>query len=210
MKLIETHTGIIWSAWYEGESVDVFARLFRQWIDTEYLTNYITENQRFLAGNPFFSGLSVKDVIMNANKEARAFRLAFNKYYWNGRNGTHPDLDDRFIVLNRRAGIDDLKREMYGHPPDLKLMTSVFRLYAVKVPSEKQNEPAAYIVTGGGIKLTDAMPQMKELQKEYNRIELVQNWLHQNKITTKEQLIAHQNKYAEQHNDKMGAVGEAD
>ena len=210
MRLIETHTGIIWSAWYEGESVDVFAKLFRQWIDAEYLTNFITANRRFLDGNPFFSGLSIKDVIMNANKEARAFRLAFNKYYWNGRNGEHPDLDDRFIVLNRRAGIDDLKREMYGHPPDMELMISVFRLYAVKVPSEKENEPAAFIVTGGGIKLTDAMPQMKELQREYSRLELVQSWLDLNKITTKEQLIEYQNKYAKQQNDGMGKTGAED
>lgn len=210
MKLIETYSGIIWSAWYEGESKDVFAKLFKQWIDTEYVTNYIINNQRFLAGNPFFRGLSVKDVIMNANKEARSFLRSFNKYYWNGRNGNHPDLDDRFIVLNRRAGIDDLKREMYGHPPDLNLMTSVFRLYAVKVPSEKQNELAAYIVTGGGIKLADAMPDMKVLNWEYNRLESVQNWLKQNKITTKEQLIEHQNKYAKQHNDGMGETGTED
>lgn len=196
MKLIEAYPGIIWSTCYEGTKEDVFTKLFKLWINLEYLTNYITARQRFLADNIYFRGLSVKEVIMNAFSEAKGFKKAFDEYYENEKKGQHPDYDDRFFILNRRAGIDDLKREMYGLPPN-KGITSVFRLYAVKVPSEILNEPAAYIVTGGGIKLTDAMPQMKELKWEYNRLELVQNWLDQNKITTKEQLIAHQNKHAE-------------
>ena len=189
---------------------DSFSKLFNHWTDAEFLTNCITDNQCFLTNNLFFAGLSVKDVIMNALREARNFRKDFTQYYWNERNGTHPNLDDRFVILNRRARIDDFKREMYGHPPDSRLMTSVFRLYAIKVPSEKENEPPAYIVTGGGIKLTDSMPQMKELRREYNRIELVQNWLEQKKISTKEQLIEFQKKYAEQTINRMGKTGSKD
>lgn len=206
MRLIEIYPGIIWSACYEGSEEDVFTMLFKQWIDLEYLTSFINEKKRFLENNIFFQGLSVKDVIMNAFSEARGFRKAFDCYYANERKGLHPDYDDRFYILNRRSRIDDLKREMYG-PPPYKGITSVFRLYAVKVPSEKRNEPAAYIVTGGGIKLADAMPQMKELNWEYKRLELVQGWLDQNKITTKEQLIQYQNKYAKQSNDGVGKTG---
>ena len=189
MKLIEIYSGLIWSVCYEGEKKDTFSKLFRQWTDIEYLTKYITQRQRFLSNNIFFSGYSVKDVIMNALKEAVNFRAAFTRYYWNERNGTHPNLDDRFVVLNRRAGIDDLKREMYGHPRDDTMMTSVFRLYAVKVPSENSEEPPAYVITGGGIKLSDSMPQMKELNREYTRLKTVQGWLDQNGIFNKEQLI---------------------
>ena len=37
------------------------------------------------------------------------------------------------------------------------------------------------------------MPDMKELKKEYPKIELVQSWLNQHKITNKEQLIEYKN-----------------
>ncbi len=210
MKLIEIYSGLIWSVCYEGEKKDTFSKLFRHWTDVEYLTKFITKNQRLLSNNIFFAGLSVKDVIMNALNEAINFNKDFTRYYWNEINGEHPNLDDRFVILNRRAGRDDLKREMYGHPKDDTKMTSVFRLYAVKVPSEKKEEPPAYVITGGGIKLSDSMPQMKELAREYTRIETVQGWLEQNKISTKEQLIDFQTKYAEQANDRMGKTGAKD
>ena len=199
MKLKETYQDIIWSACYEGEKTDVFSRLFKNWIDTEFVSEFIFKNQRFLNDNLHFAGYSVKDVIMNANREARSFRGLFEMYYNNQINKKHPNLDDMFIFLNKKRldGKDDLKRKMYGHPPNRNLMTSVLRLYAVKVPSGKKNEPPAYIITGGGIKLSDSMPEMKELNKEYTRIELVQDWLEQHKITNKEQLIEYQ-KNAEQ------------
>ena len=209
MRLVEKYKGLIWSACYEGEMKDVFSRLFQKWNDAEYLEEYFHSHEDFLQNNPHFQGWSVKEVIMNASREARFFHQAFTKYYWNQINNTHPNLDDRFITLNRLIeGKDDLKRKMYGHPPDPRLMTSVFRLYAVKVPSSYEDEPPAYIITGGGIKLSDAMPQMKELNHEYNRIEVVQNWLVQNKITNKEQLIDYQNN-ANQSNDGVGKAGAA-
>ena len=194
MKLIEIYSGLIWSACYEGEKKDVFSKLFIHWIDAEYVTTFITNHQRFLNNNPFFAGLSIKDVIMNALREARNFKRDFTKYYWNQINKTHPNFKDRFVVLNRRAGFDDFKREMYGHSSENdEPMVSVLRLYAVEVPSSQEDEPPAYIITGGGIKLADAMPQMKELNWEYQRLKFVQGWLEQNKITNKEQLIEHMN-----------------
>lgn len=208
MKVVEIYSGLIWSVCYEGEKKDVFSRLFARWTDLEALSNEIIKNKRFLENNPFFVGLSVKDVILNANKEARDLIKEFNRLYWNERNGVHPDFDDRFYVLNKHYnGVDDFKRKMYGHPPDTQQMTSVLRLYAIKIPSLKKHEPSAYILTGGGIKLTDAMQQMKDLKREYNRIDSVLSWLKLNRITTKEQLIDYQNKYAKHENDGMGEAG---
>lgn len=210
MKIVEIYSGLIWSVCYEGEKKDTFSKLFRQWTDAEQLTKFITEHQRFLCGNLFFAGLSVKDVIMNALSEARGFLRDFTQYYWNERNGIHPNFDDRFVILNGKSCKDDLKRKMYGHQQDETRMPSVFRLYAVKVPSAEKKEPPAYIITGGGIKLTDSMHQMKELTREYSKIETVQDWLERNRIFTKEQLIDYQKKYAEQANDRMGKTGAED
>ena len=189
MKIVEIYSGLIWSACYEGTKRDVFSLLFTQWVDLEYLTSFITKNQRFLKDNPFFSGYSLKEIIIEARREAVGLRNNFSQYYWNEINGEHPDFDDRFFVLNRRAGFDDFKREMYGHPKSNWRMTSVLRLYAIKIPSENNAEPSAYIVTGGGIKLSNSMASMQELKREYSKMESVQRWLEINKITNKQQLI---------------------
>ncbi len=207
MRIIEIYSGLIWSACYEGEKKDIFSKLFRRWIDLEELTAFFTTNQRFLRNNVFFDGYTLKEVILNAYKEATSFRTDFTRYYFNQRNGKHPDLDDRFTLLNRRTGRDDSRREMYGHPPDMKKMTSVFRLYAIKIPSADEGGSAAYIITGGGIKLTDSMQEMKELNRELLKFELVQQWLERNSISTKEQLIDYQSKNAEHTNDRMGEAG---
>lgn len=210
MKLIETYSGMIWSACYEGENKDVFSKLYKKWTDSEYLTEYILSHRGFLKDNPFFNNMTEKEIIQNAGKEARSFFKSFTKFYWNEKNNEHPNFSDRFVFLNKPTeGKDDLKRKMYGHPRDVNLMISVLRLYAVKVPSSKKDEPPAYIITGGGIKLSDSMPQMKELNQEYNRIETVQNWLALNKIADKEQLINHLNN-AKQSNDRVGETGDKD
>ena len=194
VRVVETYKDLIWSAFYEGEKEDVFTQLFKRWTDLEFLTTFIIQNQRYLNNNLYFAGYSVKEVILNAYREARSFRHLFEEYYHNQLNGKHPNLDDRFVLLNKTLdGKDDLKRKMYGHPKDDRQMTSVLRLYAVRVPSKEKNEPLAYIITGGGIKLSNAMPDMKELKKEYPKIELVQSWLNQHKITNKEQLIEYKN-----------------
>ena len=192
MKLVEIYSGLIWSVCYESTKKNVFSKLFDQWMDLEYLTTFITKNERFIKENPFFSGYSTKGVIMETWKEAKGLRKDFTQLYWNEKEGKHPDFNDRFFVLNRRGGFDDFKREMYGHPPNPSQMTSVLRLYAIEIPSDNNQEPSAYIVTGGGIKLTDAMPDMKELRHEYNLMVSVQKWLELNKITNKQQLIEYQ------------------
>lgn len=193
MRLVEIYSDYIWSACYEGEKVDAFNRLFRQWLDAEFLHNFYASHKRFLDGNIFFSGYTEKDVELNTFKEALNLRKDFKKFFKNAQKGIHPDFDDRFLVLNRNAQEDDLKREMYGHPKDDRQMTSVLRLYAIKLPSA-QNKPPAYIITGGGIKLVDNNYQMKELKREMPLIDTVQNWLNRNKIETKEQLIDYLNR----------------
>lgn len=151
----------------------------------------------------------MKEVILETQKEAFRLRKDFSKYYWNEINGDHPDFDDRFFILNRGLDIDDLKRKMYGHQERIGQMTSVLRLYAIKVPPDDIRSSAAYIITGGGIKLSDAMSDMKELAREYHKMEMVQDWLRQKKIKNKRELIEKltNGDYA---NDGMGRVGVED
>ena len=209
MRLVEIYSGLIWSVCYEGDKRDVFSRLFAQWIDIEYLDTFINKNKRFLEGNLHFAGYTLKEVILETQKEAFRLRKDFSKYYWNEINGDHPDFDDRFFILNRGLDIDDLKRKMYGHQERIGQMTSVLRLYAIKVPPDDIRSSAAYIITGGGIKLSDAMSDMKELAREYHKMEMVQDWLRQKKIKNKRELIEKltNGNYA---NDGMGRVGVED
>ena len=64
----------------------------------------------------------------------------------------------------------------------------MFRFYAIRVDSKTEGEAPAFIITGGGIKLTDWMGKMKELNQEYRMMLQVQEWLKEQGIITKESL----------------------
>lgn len=83
------------------------------------------------------------------------------------------------------------RRKLYGRSDEVKNdIGTLLRLYAIRVESEKDGEPPAYIITGGGIKFSDKMGRMKELNQEYSKMLSVQKWLSAQGITTKESLYA--------------------
>lgn len=83
------------------------------------------------------------------------------------------------------------RRKLYERSDEVKNdIGTLLRLYAIRVESEKDGEPPAYIITGGGIKFSDKMGRMKELNQEYSKMLSVQKWLSAQGITTKESLYA--------------------
>ena len=119
-------------------------------------------------------------------------------------NSFHPDFRDRFYILEKPPYTDkkEARRKLYGRDDNCTSYDepdTVFRLYAIKLDSEMENESPAYIITGGGIKLAAKMPRMKELNQEYNKMLSVQEWLTKQGITTKESLYTINNGKNEQY-----------
>ena len=191
MEIFEIFKDSLWSVKYEGDKRDVFSLRMLQWQDVEYLDSFFYSHRQFIDNNPFWKGYSFQEVLVSARKEAGKMLTSLSRLYWNSREKKHPDLNDRFVLLSREAiNEEQKKRKMYGISDNLP---SLFRLYAIKVESDKPWIPPAFVITGGGIKLVKDMSQMKELQHEYNRMQSVQNWLKRQGIETKEDLYQYSN-----------------
>lgn len=191
MELKEIYPGVIWSIQLSGESDSVFKKLMLLWRKKGYIEAYIERHEKFITGDKFWSDYDILKVTSSARNELTSFLKRINECYTNTLNGEHPDFDDTFVILNDNSNIPeeqkriDMRRKMYGKDD----RPSVFRLYAIKVESEKENEPPAFVVTGGAIKLSHAMANMKELNRELNMMASVKQWLAGQGITTKEKLL---------------------
>lgn len=193
MELREVYPGVIWSIQYTGDDKNIFATRMYQWRDAEYLEDYIYKHKVFIENNPFWEGFSVADIIVSAKKDARYLLKYINKLYTNTLHGLHPDFSDRFYILEKPPYNEKKKarRKFYGRDDEYdsyEYPATVFRFYAIKLDSEQKGVSPAYIITGGGIKLSDNMPKMKELNQEYNKMLSVQEWLAKQGIKTKESL----------------------
>lgn len=205
MELKEIYPGVIWSVQYTGDERNIFAIRMYQWRDVEYLEDFIFRHKRFIESNPFWNNYSIQDIIVSAKRDANNLLKYINKLYTNTMNSLHPDFSDKFYILEKPPYTEEkeARRKLYGRDEDDNVYnyfpSSVFRFYAIKVDSEKDDVIPAYIITGGGIKLTAKMLNMKELNQEYNKMLSVQDWLAKQGIKTKESLYTLKNGKNEQH-----------
>lgn len=193
MELKEIYPGVLWSVQYHRDEKNIFAKRMFQWRDVEYLESFIIGHKGFIENDPHWKGYSVEDVIVSAKKDASKLLRYINTLCTNTVNGLHPDLSDRFYILEKPPYDEEkeARRKFYGRDPDDDSdddSDTVFRFYAIKVDSEEEGEMPIFIITGGGIKLSDKMRKMKELNREYNQMLSVQEWLSKQGIITKESL----------------------
>jgi|GEM_PF-1315212 len=189
MDIVEIYLDAVWSIKYEGDDQNIFSLRMSQWNDVEYLYQYFERHRKQIESNPFWSGYTMSDMILATRKERNTLIRNFSKYFWNGKNGEHPDFEDKFIMLEKYPADNwaEVRRKMYGKGES----PSILRLYAIKVDAEDGGKPA-YIITGGGIKLTRRMAEARELQREYTKMISVQNWLNSIGINTKEELYKYE------------------
>ena len=174
MEIVEIYEGFVWSVKYEGEKDDIFSSLMKHWLDIEYLNEYFENHKHFIERNEFWDGYTIEELVLSTRKEAISFLRNFKDYYWNSRNGKHPDLEDNFLPLEKYPSDHEAenRRKIYG-----------------KHFIESKGRPPGYIVTGGGIKLTGKMSDMKELSDEIKKLISVQNWLKQKGINCTQELF---------------------
>ncbi len=191
MELKEVFPGVIWSVKYTGDQKDIFATRMFQWRDVEYLELFFERHKGFIENNEYFKRYTLADVITSAKKDASKLLCYIKLLYNNTLKGQHPNFIDKFIILEKHPYDKKKKarKKLYGRSVEIdNEIGTVFRLYAIQIDSKDEGELPIYIITGGGIKLTDTMSKMKELNEEYNKMRFVQEWLEKKGITTKETL----------------------
>lgn len=191
MELKEVFPGVIWSIKYAGDEKNIFAIRMEQWRDVEYLESFFDSHKQFIKNNEYFKGYTLADVIVSAKKDATKLLKYINLLYNNTLKGRSPNFIEKFLVLEKPPYNKKKKarKKLYGRSFEIHdEIGTVFRLYAIQIDSEQERVPPAYVITGGGIKLTDQMKRMKELNEEYNKMISAQEWLEKKGITTKETL----------------------
>lgn len=187
----------VWSIMLEGESDNRFSQLMRKWLDPEFIDDFFEQNYNYIKNNPFYSRHTVQEVKASAHKEAKRFLTDFVTYYKNGLKGMAPDLEEKFKCLYRVPADTDSehRRELYGYSETD--ISSVFRLYGIRVDSGKEEDPPGYVVTGGGIKVKSRNKRDSALNKEMSLIQSAQDWLKKQKLYTKEDLINRTNEHTD-------------
>jgi hypothetical protein len=158
----------IYSAHYDGESLNELSRLFDLWSDVEYLESFFEENKADLCG--VYIGCPTVEEAVNRilddvwRLEKRLFTLAEI-----GQNNPYNTLQTLFSPLNneiRLAELQKSKAKIYSFGK-----SSWLRIYAIRIA------PNLYVITGGAIKLTHRMEEREHTQKELIKLDKVRTYL---------------------------------
>jgi hypothetical protein len=169
LELVPIFAGNIWSVTYDGAKTDEYNRLFGDWLNISYLSDFYDEHQKLL-DDPFWKqyGMGKDDAVRRTRQEAESLLRSFLDLYDCCKKGMKPDFDILFRPLGEGCYEHQLLRsKAYGK----KRAPSFLRIYAIKIESN------AYVITGGAIKLTRTMGECPYLEKEFKKLNQVRTWL---------------------------------
>lgn len=150
---------------------DEFSKLFSQWQDPQYLYDFFTEHVEDLQSG-FYGPVSLQTAIRRTREEARRLEQELQRLAAGNDN-----LDSIFVPLKPTE-----PRELPRSKATGDNQRSWLRIYAIKVESN------VYVITGGAIKLTDAMQDRKHTQEEFNKLGRCRDFLREQGITDVEGL----------------------
>lgn len=155
------------SVQYDNEKQHEFEKLFRQWIDTEFLFGFFEANERDLR-RPDWKGISVEQAVVETRREAYELFIFIKNLQEQPPEQRVLLLRKFFRTLNLRKNRENFleTKKAYGTRRKTWL-----RLYALKAGDE------VYIITGGAIKLTDTMEERKHTLKELRKIDICRQFL---------------------------------
>ncbi len=192
MKIKTVVKDALYSVHYEGDAEDVFSKLAKQWNDVEYLDEFFENNRNRISSDDYWKDYKLEEIVAIARKSAVRFIVDVINCSKNQLLEYHPNLDDRFVLLEAMAFDERSKarRKMYGRSNGN--IPSLFRLYALRFPLDERGK-YCYLVTGGAIKLTRAMIEQKELSRQYKMMKSVQDLLGYMGIKCKEDFVNYEN-----------------
>jgi hypothetical protein len=141
--------------------------LLEKWSDLEYLEEFY-ENNKDKLNTPFWNFKTVEEAVIETIEEAESIEKFIIKTA-DGENSitkanTLSDLVFKNLIRNDTS-IKLTQSKAYG-----KERKSLLRIYAIQIA------PTLYIITGGGIKLTQKM-ESAELLLELQKLNLTQEYL---------------------------------
>jgi len=149
MEIIEIYSNHLYAMQYKNGEENEFDRLFDDWNDMEKVVSFMEQNKIFLSNKVIWGiELNTEDASKRVRIEAEELEDLFDLLYDNTIKGKKPDFDSHFRELKGKYiyELNYVPMKSYG-----VANPSMLRIYAIKLNTN------LYIVTGGGIKLSDTI-----------------------------------------------------
>ena len=157
LNIVAIYPPYIFSIQYDDREENEFDRLFDLWNDVCFVTEFLEVNKEHLKSDIWQRTPEVEDAARQVLDEAENLETLFKELNDNTSEGIKPDFDSHFLYLDGKYKYE-LKwppMKSYG-----TIRPSLLRLYAIKM------EENVYLITGGGIKLSDTIQNSPGL-KDY-------------------------------------------
>jgi len=153
MKIVCIFTDRLFSFHYDGESDNEYDRLMELWTDVDYLYDFAHRN-------------NVADIdafVYDTLRDAENLQDFIEE--------THPLLDAYFLPL------DDIAwKTQYLSFQKGKIIRKRLRLYAIKLDDN------CFVITGGAIKMSQAMQDHPDTDRELGKLKSARLFLHHNHV----------------------------
>lgn len=147
-----------------------FERLFNNWSDPEYLEAFFEKHKSDLQ-KEFYNFISIEDAIKQTLSEASDLEKKLIEIAENGKTNNQENLQTLFKPLNKT---DEIKRPIPDYQESKAYgtnQTSWLRIYAIRLDKN------LFIISGGGIKLTENMNTREHLLNELDKLKKTKQFL---------------------------------
>jgi hypothetical protein len=146
---------------------DEFERIFDNWTDVEYLSDFFNEHIKDLQSG-FYGEVGVEQAIEKTIQEAEELEETILEISESGKTNDYETLQTLFKPLRKNEYIlkDHQQTKAYGSEHK-----SWLRIYAIRIAKN------TYVITGGAIKLTKTMNDRDHLKEELKNLDIVKEYL---------------------------------
>jgi hypothetical protein len=181
MKIVDIFVVIedsLYAVKYDIDKDHIFAEIFREWNDVEYLEAFFEQNRADLQRG-FWGEISVEEAVLKTLSEARRFENQILKCAKNSETGDLPDLESALFIPLYRDIFSNTHIESKAYGINRK---SWLRLYAIRIADN------VYVVSGAGIKLTETMNDRPHLKTELKKLKAVSTFLKKIDLIEKDEI----------------------
>ena len=170
MKISNTFAivpGSLFTAVFEGVGRSEFRNMFNYWDDPEWLEQFFETHKADLQSG-FWGNISVEDAVLRTRQEAKEVKYELLHTASFGKTDKKRTLSLLFKPLhNETTRLDDYEKSKHSgiNKPGW------LRIYAIRIA------PNLFLITGGAIKLTEAMNQRAHLLLELEKLEVARQYL---------------------------------
>lgn len=156
----------LYAVGYDNEVKDTYSSLLDNWQDVEYLEQFFEDNKTDLQSG-FYENITIEDAVLQTQAEAAKFdKKIYNAATTGMFNEDKPIEEVLFNTLHKDV-YDHIHIPSKAYGPNYK---SWLRFYAIRIA------PNLYVISGGAIKLTEAMTT-EHLKQELFKLKLTANYL---------------------------------